>query len=407
MIKDGSLTQKAHAYVYKWSQIFPLVKEKLPLFAMAALASIAVLIIQSRTGVVKTIEQYSLQARIENAVVSYAVYIGKMLWPTNMAIFYPHAGEALAVWQVAGAGLLISCITVLLFVVKKPYLIVGWPWYLGTLVPVIGLVQVGLQSMADRYTYVPYIGLFIMIAWGVPDLLAKWTYRKNALVILASASLSILIIVTWIQVRYWRDDITLYGHAVKVTSNNYWAHYNLGLALAHAGDLDRANSNFLEAIRIKPSDAKSNLNLGVNAAMRGNPDLAVTYFYKAMQAKPDYADAYKNMGIALMQKGNLDDAVSQLREASRILPSDPEILYLLGRVSAKQGNNDEAMKYFMGALEINPDYAEAHNNLGIALARKGKVNEAVTHFRKALWIRPDYKEAYNNLQFTIAQQKNR
>jgi tetratricopeptide (TPR) repeat protein len=325
-----------------------------------------------------------------------------------MAIFYPHPENTLSVWHVAGAGLLIACITVLiLFVVKKPYLIVGWLWYLGTLVPVIGLVQVGLQSMADRYTYVSYIGLFLMIAWGVPDLLAKWPYRRNALAFLASTSLSILIIVTWVQVRYWQNDITLYGHAVKVTSNNYWAHYNLGLALAHTGNLDQADSHFLEAIRIKPSDAKTNLNLGVNAAIRGNTDVAMTYFYKSLQVKPDYADAHKNLGVALMKKGNFDDAISQLREASRILPSDPEIPYLLGRVSAKQGNHDEAVKYFTRALEIKPDYAEAHNNLGIALARKGKVNEAVAHFREALWLRPDYKEAENNLQIALAQQKNR
>jgi Tfp pilus assembly protein PilF len=405
IVKNEVQIQKAPTSVYKWPLLISLVKEKLPLFGMAAAASVVVLIVQSRTGVVKSIEQYSLQARIENTLVSYVAYIGKMIWPANMAIFYPHPGDTLAVWQVAGAGLLIVCITVLLlFVVKKPYLIVGWLWYLGTLVPVIGLVQVGLQSMADRYTYVPYIGLFIMIAWGVPDLLAKWPYRRNALVFLASAYLSILIIVTWLQVQYWRDDIALYEHAVKVTSNNYWAHYNLGLALAHTGNLDQANSHFLEAIRIKPSDAKTNLNLGVNAAMRGNHDLAMTYFYKALQAKPDYADAHKNLGIALMQKGKLDDAVSRLREASKILPSDPEIPYLLGRVSAKQGNPDEAMKYFTRALEIKPDYAEAHNNLGIVLARKGKVSEAVAHFREALWIRPDYKEAYNNLQVALAQQ---
>ncbi len=404
IVRNEVQTQKAPTSVYKWSLLIPLVKEKLPLFVMAAGASIVVLIVQSRTGVVKSIEQYSLQARIENALVSYAAYIGKMLWPTNLAIFYPHPGDALAVWQVAGAGLLLVSITILLlYVLKKPYLIVGWLWYLGTLVPVIGLVQVGLQSMADRYTYVSYIGLFIMIAWGVPDLLAKWPYRRNALVLLASTSLSILIIVTWVQVRYWRDDIALYEHAVKVTANNYWAHYNLGLALVHIGNLDQANSQFLEAIRIKPSDAKTNLNLGVNAAMRGNHDLAMTYFYKALQAKPDYAEAHKNLGIALMQKGNLDDAVSQLREALKILPSDPEIPYLLGRVLAKQGNHDEAGKYFTMALEIKPDYAEAHNNLGIALARKGKVTEAIAHFREALWIRPDYKEAYNNLQVALTQ----
>jgi Tfp pilus assembly protein PilF len=406
--KNEAQTHKKPNSVLQWSLIFPLVKEKLPLFIMAAAASIVVLIVQSRTGVVKSIEQYSLQARIENAAVSYVAYIGKMIWPTNLSIFYPHPGDALAVWQFAGAGLLLVCITIfLLYVPKKPYLIVGWLWYLGTLVPVIGLVQVGLQSMADRYTYVPYIGLFIIIAWGIPDLLAKWPHRRNALVLLASASLSILLIVTWLQVRYWRDDIALYGHAVKVTANNYWAHYNLGLALAHTGNLEQANSHFLEAIRIKPSDAKANLNIGVITAMRGNHDLAMTYFYKALQAKPDYAEAHKNLGIALMQKGNLDDAVSRLREAFKLLPSDPEIPYLLGRVLAKQENHDEAMKYFTRALEIKPDYAEAHNNLGIALARKGKVSEAIAHFREALWIRPEYREAYNNLQIALAEQRNR
>jgi hypothetical protein len=223
-----------------WRRLIPLVREKLPLFALAAAASIMIFIVQMETGIVKSAIQYPLSARMENAVFSYAAYLVKTIFPIHLAIFYPHPGTTLPFWQVGGAALLILLITVFVLRAGRPYLATGWFWYLGTLVPVIGLVQVGLQGMADRYTYVPLIGIFLIIAWGLPELTAGWRSRKAALIPAAAAGLCALTILTWFQVGTWRDNITLYSHAAEVTSGNDWAEYNLGLSLAGEGRFDEA-----------------------------------------------------------------------------------------------------------------------------------------------------------------------
>jgi len=387
-----------------WPQIRLLLKEKISFFAVTILFCFVTFYAQHR--VVKPMELYPLGGRIANALISYVSYIGKMLWPVKLSIFYPYASFALLSWQTVSAMLVLMIITYLTIRAAErfPYFIVGWLWYLGTLIPVIGLVQVGLQSMADRYTYLPFIGIFIMIAWGVPELLNRWRYGRFAIASAAVGILLTLMVITYVQIGYWRNNIILYEHAIKVTSENYWAHYNLGLSLMKSGKMSDAFPQFQETLRIKPDDYDALINVGVILAKRGNLDAAVSLFERVLQFKPDSAKAHSNLGTALMQKGNIDEAIIHGREAIRLKSSDPENYFVLGRILAKNGNIDEAIVHYSRALQIKPDYADVHNSMGIILARKGKLDEAIFQFREALRIRPDFQEAHNNLQMALAEQ---
>jgi tetratricopeptide (TPR) repeat protein len=391
-----------------WSRLIPLVREKLPLFALAAAASIMIFLVQSETGIVKSAMQYPLSARMENAVFSYAAYLVKTIFPIHLAIFYPHPGTALPFWQVGGAALLILLITVFVLRAGRPYLVTGWFWYLGTLVPVIGLVQVGLQGMADRYTYVPLIGIFMIIAWGLPELAAERQSRKAILIPVAAAGLCVLTILTWFQVGTWRDDITLYSHAAEVTSGNDWAEYNLGLSLAGEGRFDEALPHFQEAIRIRPGYADAYLNIGVIQALRGNLDGASANFTRVLEIQPDHVEARRNFALTLLRRGDLDGAASHIRILRQSRPNDPESWFLTGLLSTKQGNPAEAESAYAQAIRLRPDYAEAQNNLGILLARQGRIEAAIGRFREALRIRPDYREAEKNLENALSERgKNR
>lgn len=391
-----------------WRRLIPLVREKLPLFALAAAASIMIFLVQTETGIVKSAIQYPLSARMENAVFSYAAYLVKTIFPIHLAIFYPHPGTTLPFWQVGGATLLILLITVFVLRAGRPYLVTGWFWYLGTLVPVIGLVQVGLQGMADRYTYVPLIGVFIIIAWGLPELTAGRQSRKAMLIPVAAAGLCVLTILTWFQVGTWRDNITLYSHAAGVTSGNDWAEYNLGLSLAGKGRFDEALPHFQDAIRLRPGYADAYLNIGVIQALRGNLDGASANFTRVLEIQPDHVEARRNFALTLLRRGDFDGAASQIRILRQIRPDDPESWFFMGLLSTKQGNPAEAEAAYAQAIRLRPDYAEAQNNLGILLARQGRIEAAIGRFREALRIRPDYREAEKNLENALGERgKNR
>ena len=416
-----------------------LVLEKVPFFALAAVSSFLTFFAQQKAGAVASSEIRPLSMRIANALASYVSYIGKMIWPYRLAVFYPYP-ETFPMWQVAGAGLLLGCVSFLVILAarRRSYLMVGWLWYLGTLVPVIGLVQVGEQAMADRYTYVPLIGLFVIIAMGVPDILAGWRYRRIGMAIPAGLLLSILMIVTWLQLRYWQNGVTLFEHSLEVTANNSLsqcslgvalvqqgknqeaishfaealrikpdyaeAQYNLGVALSDQGKTQEAIDHYSEALRIKPDSAEAHYNLGVTLAQQGKSQEAVGHFTKALQIKPDYANAHNNLGIALADQGKTQEAIAHYTEALRIDPNNAYAHNNLGLILAQQGKNQEAIAHYTEALRIKPDYAEVHNNLGVVLAQQGKNGEAIAHFTEALRIKPDYAEAYNNLGLALAQQ---
>jgi hypothetical protein len=317
------------------SSVLSLVWEKIPLFALVAVSSVVTFLAQKSSGYFVHSETWPIRIRIANGLVSYIKYLGKMIWPHPLALFYPHPGHSLPIWKAAGAGLVLLCISILVVrgARRYPYLLVGWLWYIGTLVPVIGLVQVGAQALADRYTYVPLIGLFIMIAWGVPEIVPQWPHRKLYLATLSTTLFLFLMALTWKQVQYWKNGISLFEHTLEVTSNNWLCNYNLGTALDKKGRTDDAIKHYLEALRIRP----------------------------------DYTEAHNNLGIALDRKGRTDDAIKHYLEALRIEPDNAEAHNNLGIDLARKGNVDVAVKHFQKALQINPNFSYARANLKKAL----------------------------------------
>jgi hypothetical protein len=295
---------------YKWSLIYPLLWEKVPLFALVILSSIVTYITVQNTGFIKPIEAISPVVRMGNAFISYIIYIGKMIWPNNLAVLYPHTGLVVP-WQVLGSVLLLIAITLAVFwMVKRfPYLATGWLWYAGTLVPVIGIVQVGNHAMTDRYTYIPLIGLFIMVAWGVPDLLKKWKHRKEILLALAVLSILCLSIKTWTQVGYWQNSITLWNHTLKVTDYNGIAYNMRSVAYYQQGNYRQAMEDLNRAIEIHPGFADAYYNRGVVYNNLSNYRQAMEDLNRAIEIHPGFADAYYNRGVSYGGLGNYMRAI--------------------------------------------------------------------------------------------------
>ena len=383
----------------KRSLAYALVREKIPLFALAAASSIVTFFAQQSGGAVRSLDTLPLFVRISNALVSYISYIVKMILPHNLAVLYPHP-KGFPMWQVAGACLLLVFISLMAVKIfkRRPYFAVGWLWYLGTLVPVIGLVQVGHQAMADRYTYIPLIGIFIIIAWGVSDIAARWRYKKEGFVAASAILLLILMAVTWFQLGYWANSITLFSHAIIVTENNSTAHNNLGVALKGQGKLSEAIEHYNEALRIRPKYADTHNNLGNVLADQGKLSEAIKHYTEALRIKPNHANAHNNLGNALFDQGRISEAISYYYKALRIKPNNADAHYNLGNVLFKEKKVDEAIGHYTEALRIKPNNALAHNNLGSALARQRRLDEAIRHYSEALRIRPDFAETRDNLK---------
>lgn len=345
-----------------------LVLEKVPLLLLSVASAIVTVYAQKSGEALASTEVVPLGLRISNALVAYAAYIGKMVWPGNLAIIYPLPAQVPS-WEAAGAVLLLGGVSVIVFrrMRRSPFLLVGWLWFLGTLVPVIGLVQVGIQAMADRYTYIPFIGLFIMIAWGVPQLLEGWRHRRIALAAAAVVIVVLFSVATWRQTGYWKDSRALFTHAIDHTTGNYMAHLNLGTALAEQGNLAEAEKHYREALRI-------------------NPNLAMAYF---------------NLGNTLMAQGRSAESVGCYLEAVRIAPNYVNAHYNLGVAFSGLGMNREAVTAYAEALRIRPDFAKARTGLGIALAREGRFEEAASQFSEALRLNPADAEARKNLDLAL------
>ncbi|MCD6353687.1 MAG: tetratricopeptide repeat protein [Proteobacteria bacterium] len=368
------------------AKVTRLLLEKAPLFMLAAASCIVTFVAQQKGGAVSSLELLSLKVRIANAVVSYSGYLVKMIWPHNLAIYYPHPG-ALPMWQVAGSGLLLICLSLVMLRAtrKYPYLATGWLWYLGTLVPVIGLVQVGQQAMADRYTYVPLIGLFILIAWGIPDLIGRWRYKKIILTISGIAVIVIFAAATWSQLGYWKNSVTLFERTVNVTTNNFLALNNLGNALAKEGKVKEAIQHYIESIRINPNFTKAHNNFGLVLAKQGNLNEAIRHFSEALRIKPDYAKAHNNLGAALARKGNLKGAVQHYKEAIRIEPDYAKAHYSLGVILKHEGRFNEAIKHLSETLRIDPDFSPlVYYKIAALYARQNKKEESIAWLRKAV-----------------------
>jgi Flp pilus assembly protein TadD len=371
-----SLTTQPHTAksTVSWSRrslIVRLILEKVPLFGLATVSSIVTFLAQQSGGAVESLGTIPVHIRIANALVAYVSYIEKTIWPHDLAVFYPHPhpGQSLPVWQVAGAGLLLLSITVLVLrtVRRHPYLTIGWLWYLGTLVPVIGLVQVGAHAMADRYTYAPLIGLFIIMAWGLDDILTTWPHQRTAIASATGLLLLSFMICSSFQIRHWKNSTTLFQHTLNVTTNNWLAHNNMGLAVAVEGDTAGALSHYRESLRINPNNAQAHNNLGIALAKDEKPGEARTHFEEALRLKPDFGDAHYNLGILLLDNGKPEDAIFHYHKAVQIKSDDPQIHNNMANALLRQGDFYAAIAHYREALRLEPNSAVTRRNLEVAL----------------------------------------
>ena len=394
-----------------WAHLMPLCIEKVPLLALSLAASLVTMMVQRPTPA----EAVPVPLRVANAIVSYVRYVLKTLWPVNLGPLYPHPNLAGGVpWttgQIGAAAALLAVVTAAMVLIRgrRPYALVGWLWYLGTLVPVIGIVQVGSQAMSDRYTYVPLIGLFIVVVWGSVDLggacavsrprlrtRGPWLAALAGVIVLAALAAR-----SWHQGRYWRGSIVLLRHAVEVAPNSAIMHTSLGVALDRQGSTDEAIEHYRRALAIDSRFAPAHTNLGIAFYGRGELDEALRHHREAIRLEPDSAKAHNNLGIALQASGVLDEAIDHYRRALALNPDFPEAHNNLARALADQGKLDEAMSHYREALRLLPTLAAAHAQLARILHAQGKVDEAIAHYRQAVALDPGDAGAHNNLGFAL------
>jgi len=370
-----------------------LTAEKIPLFALAAVSSVITYTIQKSSGAVTAIEVVPLGARIANALVSYIKYIGKLIYPSGLAVLYPHPGRSLPFRQAIAALLILTCITVCVIYAarhQRRYLAAGWLWYLVTLVPVSGLVQVGAQAMADRYTYLPSIGFFIMVGYGAADIFSKRYYRRIAAGILSGLAIAALVLCTRAQVRYWQNSLTLFERAVAVTKDNYKMHSELAGLMRDQSRFSEAISHYRRAVEIIPNDAEAHYQLGDLLRLQGDIDRAIEHYLCAVRIKPDYADAHNNLGYALMSQGKLDEAIVHFRQALQARPDWSLSLNGLAQILATHydpqvRDANEAMALAeRAAKSTRYQNATIVDTLAISYAAAGQFEKAVETAQKAL-----------------------
>ena len=376
-----------------------LFAEKIPLFVLTAGACAIAYWGQHGSGAVVSAAGLPVGARVSNALLSYVGYLTKAVYPAGLAVFYPLRPH-LPVGVVVAAGLTLAGITVL--VVRsyrdEPWLATGWFWFLGTLVPVIGLVQIGGQAMADRYSYVPLIGFFIVVCWSVP------AWNERAVVGLAAIVLIACAVLTRIQIGYWQSDEKLFRHALSVTRDNWLAHNNLGVALRAAGQPEVEITEYRQALQLRPDYADAHYNLGVALWEAGYTTEAVAHWEQALRITPGYADAHCNLGVVLAGQERYEEAAGHYEQALEIEPDFTKAHENLGAVLLRLGRAEEAIAHYRRASRLNPNSAATWNNLGVALWQTGQMQEATKSYEEALRIQPDYVEAHYNLGGALEQQ---
>jgi Flp pilus assembly protein TadD len=363
----------------------PRIVEKLPLFALAASSSIITVIAQQRGGATTDLETLPAATRVASALVAYMQYIGKLVWPTNMAVFYPYR-DMLPWWGVAGALVAMTVLSVFAYRARhaRPYLTTGWFWFAGTLVPVIGLVQVGQQAMADRYTYVPYVGLFIAIAWAGHSLFTRLRVDGRVVVAIALAAVAGAATLTASQVRVWHSHETIWRHAAAVTSGNYIAMNELGMLLAAEGRHTDALQYFESAARDKPGFAEARNNLGLTYVQLGRVQDALAQYELAVRLKPAFPEAERNYGNALMMAGKLSDAEAHFRKAISLRPEEADWHHDLGVLLASQSRVTEAIPQLEDAVRLNPGSVKSRFVLGMLYGAANRLDEAAAMFRDVL-----------------------
>jgi tetratricopeptide (TPR) repeat protein len=414
------------------------VREKIPLFALAAAASVATFLAQQQGRAVRSLASMPLGVRVENALVAYAAYLGRIFRPGGLAVFYPYQAH-LSVWQVAGAACLLAGVTAVVIrqARTRPYLAVGWFWYVGTLVPVIGLVQVGGQASADRYTYVPLVGVAIMLAWGAAELAARHPGYRTAIAAASALACVVCMAITARQLSYWSDSEQLFQHAIAVTRDNtvahnnladYYlvqernreaaphveealriepnypeAHANLALLLRRAGKFSDAEREYRLALALQPANGDTHSGYAVLLAAEGRTADALREMQTAVELRPDYADGHLNLGRALAALGRGQEALAQYDEAVRLMPDNPDSRHTLGFALLTRGRMNEALAQFAAESRLRPDDANLHVTVGSLLAGSGRYDEAIAEFTEALQINPGLAAARSGLETARAR----
>jgi Flp pilus assembly protein TadD len=412
-----------------------LVLEKLPLLAVCVASSALTVWAQHQGGALRSFAEMPLDQRGANALVTYVFYLRQMLLPWDLTLFYPYAVPGLA--ATVGAGALLAAITglALYWGRRYPYVPVGWLWYLGALVPVIGLVQVGLQARADRYTYVPLIGIFVLLSWGLADLAVRWRCRRVA-VPLASVVLVCCALMTYVQVLYWCDEAHLWGHAVEVTQGNTMAHHKLGYTLLGRGDergavtqwrlslqqdpdyypanqalgiflvrhgkLEEGTAHLQRALASEPRDAAARSDLAVALAGLGRHEESIAQFRQAVRTDPGQPDLWTNLGCALLSQGRLEAAAGCFREASRLDPQLPKPCFDLGRLHLARAEWRAAAECFGQAAALDSRNAEYRRQLGFALFKQGHSADAAAAYREALRLDPSWPAVFTRRAWALA-----
>jgi len=382
-----------------------LLLEKVPFFVLSAVAVYIFSLAAQRPGTAVPAGVVPMKLRLANAIVSYAGYIWKMVRPVNLAVYYPFP-DKVDIGAVIAALILLSAISLAIALAagRRPYLAVGWLWYLGTLVPVSGLYQAGLwPAMADRWAYVPLIGLFIIIAWLLGEIAGHQGRRIAGITLAATLALALLSALTHKQIGYWKNGQTLFAHALEVTERNLIAHYNLANILLKDGRTDEAITHYKKAVEINNNYIDAHYNLGIAYFSARRFDEAVKEYLAVLHLKKDYKDTYSRLADALARSGRLDEAINYYHKALESKPDDPEILNNLALAMVKKGKIEDAVQIYKKSLEGRPDSAEVLNNLGNALAKLQRLDEAIKCYNKALKIKPDLAEAHYNLAEALRQ----
>jgi len=375
------------------------VAEKIPLFLLTAGSCLATALVPEKVSV----DHLPFGLRLENTVVSYVTYLWQMIYPSGLVCVYPNPTNYLPFWQVTGAlGLLLALSGVAwTFRRTHPWLVVGWFWYLGMMVPVIGMVQISYYAHADRYTYLPQIGLYLAIVWTAGDLTISWRNGRQILGVGALSVIVALMFCTWKQTSYWRTDETLWEHALACTSGNYVAHNNLGYDLAHQGRPAEAIEHYQKALEINPDFAEAHNNLGTALLDQGRLEEASEHYHQVLDKNPAFAEAHNNLGIVLTKQGRTAEAIEEYRKAIELNPNRAEFYNNLGNLLATKGQTSEAIEQFQKALEVEPDNAKVRSNLANILTAQGRWDEAIEQYQQALKQMPDSIHAHNQLGLAL------
>jgi tetratricopeptide (TPR) repeat protein len=375
-----------------------LILEKIPLISLSAVISVITILGQGDSGAIKSFGDIGLSERMLNATVSCGDYAVKMLWPVNLACFYPYPNSfSLSVLPLSVIFLCATSFFAFRYIRTAPYLAMGWLWYLIALLPVIGIIQVGDQAMADRYTYIPLIGLFIVIAWGIPDLMKGRPYHRRLIPAAAGVITLLLVILTFKQTGVWKDSVTLFEHAISVTEGNYVAHNNLGSYLMGHKRFAEAANHFEKVVKIKPDNEKYLNNLGIALFRQNRYDEAMICYLQAIAINPRFAASYYNAADVCLSSGRENEALEYYKKGLSLGPGNAVAENNVAEILIRQEKLDEAIVYLRAAIKHHPDYAVAHNTLAVVLTRKNQISEAIAELNEALRINPRYKEAMDNL----------